>query len=168
MDAEAWLDAACEAVGFDRAAFLRDCRPYLTTEQALQLHRDGFTLGGHTCDHPNLVHLPWEEAAKEIVESSQFVADLTGMQRVPFAIPFNGVTLSRNRLETIQRDSRVIDLIYDTNNLRFEQDWVVNRVWGASAAGDAPGRSNLEKVVRLAHFLEPARELSRRLTRKPR
>jgi hypothetical protein len=39
---------------------------------------------------------------------------------------------------------------------------VVNRVWG-----DAPGRSNLEKIVRLAHFLEPARELSRRLTRKP-
>jgi peptidoglycan/xylan/chitin deacetylase (PgdA/CDA1 family) len=157
------LDAVCEAVGFDRAAFLRDCRPYLSTEQALQLHRDGFTLGGHTCDHPNLAHLPWEEAAREVVESSRFVADLTGKKHVPFAIPFNGVTLSRNRLDTVRCESGVIDLIYDTNNLRSERNWVVNRVWG-----DAPGRSNLEKIVRLAHFLEPARELSRRLTRKPR
>ena len=157
------LDAVCEAVGFDRAAFLHDCRPYLTTEQALQLHRDGFTLGGHTCAHPNLAHLLWEEAAREIVESSRFVADLTGKQHVPFAIPFNGVTLSRNRLDAVRRESGVIDLIYDTSNLRSERDWVVNRVWG-----DAPGRSNLEKIVRLAHFLEPARELSRRLTRKPR
>jgi hypothetical protein len=162
------LDAACEAMGLDRAAFLQDCRPYLSTEQAMQLHRDGFTLGGHTCDHPNLAHLPWEQAAEQIVASCRFVAQMTGKQRVPFAIPFNGVSLSRDRLEALRRETGVIDLIYDTNNLRLEREWIVNRVWADSPVGDAPGRSNLEDVVRWAHVLEPGRELCRRLTRKPR
>jgi hypothetical protein len=82
------LHAAREALGFDRAAFLRDCRPYLTIEQALRLHHDGFTPGAHGCDHSNLAHLPWEQAANGIIELCQFVSDLTGTQRVPFAIPF--------------------------------------------------------------------------------
>ncbi len=162
------LDAACRAAGFDPVAYLRDRRPYLTTEQALQLHRDGFTLGAHTCDHPELERLPWDEAARQTVESCRFVAGLTGRSRVPFAITFNGVTLSRDRLEALRSSSGVIDLVYDTNNLRVERNWIVNRIAGDLAAGDRPGRSNLEDVMRSAHLLEPARELARRINGRPR
>ncbi len=164
------LDAACEAVGFEPHAFLRERRPYMTTEQALTLARDGFTLGGHTCDHPNLADLPWDAAAAQIADSCRFVAELVGAPKVPIAIPFNGVMLSRERLDAVRAGCGAIDLVYDTNNLRRERPWVVNRVWCDSPEGDGPrsGRSNLADAVRAAHLLEPARALARRLKKRPR
>ena len=162
------MEAACAAVGFDAGAFLRERRPYMTVEQAVQLRRDGFTLGGHTCDHPNLAHLGWGEATGQIAESCRFVAELAGVKKVPFAIPFNGVMLSREKLAEVRVSSGVIDVVYDTNNLRRERGWIVNRVWCDSPEGDEEGRSNLGDAVRGAHLLEGARELGRRIKRRAR
>ena len=144
------LDAVCEAVGFDRGAFLQERRPYLSIHQVKQLNRDGFALGGHSCDHPHLSNLQWEQAAGQIVTSCSFIAQITGKRRVPFAIPFNGVTLSRDRLEALRRESGVIDLVYDTNNLRLERDWSPKLSRANLPAGDAIDRSNLEDMVRVA------------------
>jgi len=162
------LEAACRALRFDPAAYATERRPYLTVEQARRLRDDGFTLGAHTLDHPELDALPWETVERQVVESCRFVSDLAGRARVPFAITFNGVTLDRDRLDALRGSSGAIDLVYDTNNLREERPWIVNRIACDSAVGDRPGRSNLEDVIRSAHLLEPARALARRLKGRPR
>jgi peptidoglycan/xylan/chitin deacetylase (PgdA/CDA1 family) len=162
------LDAACRALAFDPRSYAVARRPYLTLDQVRRLRDDGFTLGAHTLDHPELDALPWATAERQIVESCRLVAGLAGRARVPFAITFNGVTLDRDRLDALRSGSGVVDLVYDTNNLREERPWIVNRIACDSAAGDRPGRSNLEDVIRSAHLLEPARELARRLKGRPR
>ena len=156
------IDALCESVGIDMGAFLRDRRPYMTKEQILQLHREGFTIGAHTQTHPRL----WElkdpsEVEREIIESCAAVRDFTGQAKVPFAFPFNGLWMDRDRIDAIRQKAGFIDLFYDSNNLMKDRDFVVNRVWADSPEGAAPTRSNLPRMLRRAHALEPIRAMKR-------
>jgi len=161
----AHVTEVCSALGVDIPAYLATVRPYMTSEQILDLHRDGFTIGAHTCDHPELWRLDWPDVVREIVDSCQVVRDLTGRDEVPFAIPFNGARLDRDALAELQRTTEGLGLIFDTNNLRIERDFLVNRVWCDSPVGAAPGASNVPHVMRRAHTLEPLRA-ARRLLRR--
>jgi peptidoglycan/xylan/chitin deacetylase (PgdA/CDA1 family) len=157
------VDAVCEILDIDVASFLRMRRPYLTREQICQLARDGFTIGAHTLNHPRLHQLPWDAVRREVLESCSWVRDLTGAERFPFAIPFNGLELDRGRLARLREEDGSMSLIYDTNNLMQDADFVVNRIWADSPRG-AGGGSNIPALLCKAHLLEPLRVLRRKLT----
>jgi peptidoglycan/xylan/chitin deacetylase (PgdA/CDA1 family) len=151
----------CEVLGVDTDEFLRREKPYMTREQILDLHRDGFTIGGHSCNHPELWLLDWENATREIVDSCDAVRELTNQDRVPFAFPFNGATLSRDKLVQLRREHPFLSLFYDTNNLRLEQKFIVNRIAGDTPAGCETGESNFPLLMREAYALEPLRQIKR-------
>src|SRR5262245_41535398 len=67
------VNAACDVLELDIDAFLRRERPYMTSEQIVDLARAGFTIGGHSCNHPELWLLDWKDAAREIVDSCDAV-----------------------------------------------------------------------------------------------
>lgn len=157
-------DALCDAVGIDVAAFLRTNKPYMTREEIVQLHRDGFTIGAHTRTHPRLWELKDErEVEREIVESCAAVRDWTGQATVPFAFPFNGLWMKRDRLDAIRKRCGFIDLFYDSNNLMRDRDFVVNRIWVDSPEGASAAVSNLPRLLRRAYALEPLRAMKRRM-----
>jgi len=157
------IDALCEALGVDIAAYLRERRPYLDESQLDSLLRDGFTLGAHTLEHPELAELPWMEASHQIAESCKRMRERTGRVRVPFAFPFNGLALPRGPLAALRDELGSIDLMYDTNNLMRDRAFIVNRIWC-----DFPARSledtNLPALLARAHALEPLRAARRRFT----
>lgn len=155
------VDAACELLGLDLGRFLRRERPYLTREQILDLSRDGFTIGAHSCDHPELWLLDWKDAAREIVDSCEIVRALTNQATVPFAFPFSGASLSREKLAQLRRELPFLSLFYDTNDLRLEGELIVNRIAGDTVAGCAPGTSNVPRLIREAYALEPLRQVKR-------
>jgi peptidoglycan/xylan/chitin deacetylase (PgdA/CDA1 family) len=158
------VDAACEFLGLDIAQVLRAERPYMTSEQILGLHRDGFTIGAHSCSHPRLHELSgWDEVEREIVDSCLAVRQLTGQKKVPFAIPFNGIHLDRERLAALRARHEIIGLLYDTNDLMRDRPFVLNRVWCDTPRGDSEDGSNLRFLIKRAHGLEPLRKLKRRL-----
>lgn len=157
------IDAACELLGIDVPALLREGRPFLSRDQILQLHREGFAIGAHTCNHPRLDRMAWQDARCEIEDSCCAVRDLTGRVEVPFAIPFEGLRLSRDVLAALLRERPFISLVYDSNDLMHDRDFVVNRVWCDSPAPDEPARSNLPFLLQRAHGLEPLRVIKRRV-----
>jgi peptidoglycan/xylan/chitin deacetylase (PgdA/CDA1 family) len=161
------IDSVCELLGLDIPAFLSERRPYLTRDEILQLHRDGFTIGAHSCNHPRLDRLSrvadWEAVRSEIVDSCTEIRKLTGQERVPFAIPFNGRALSRTALEEILDASGFISLVYDTNDLMRDAPRFVNRISVDTPLGIRAGGSNLGFLIQRAHALEPLRSLRRRL-----
>jgi peptidoglycan/xylan/chitin deacetylase (PgdA/CDA1 family) len=162
------IDAACECLGVDVPAFLRDRRPYMTREQIAQLHADGFTIGAHTSDHPELGKLAdWNEVRRQVRESCDFVREITGRARVPLAFPFNGLDLPRGALAALRDELGSIDLMYDTNNLMKDQFFIVNRIWCDTPEGATGERSNLPALLWRAHAFEPLRAIRRRMRGLP-
>jgi peptidoglycan/xylan/chitin deacetylase (PgdA/CDA1 family) len=156
------IDRCCELLGVDAHEALEKYRPYMTAAEVRQLADDGFTIGGHTMNHPELWLMPdWADVEREIIASCNWVREVTGQQRVPFAIPFNGKRLSRSRLADIRRKCDAIDLIYDTNNLARDAWFVVNRIHCDSTEGGYREGTNLDHLIRRAHALEPLRALKR-------
>jgi peptidoglycan/xylan/chitin deacetylase (PgdA/CDA1 family) len=155
------LQTLCELLALDIDEFLRRHKPYMTREQIVDLSRDGFTIGAHSCNHPELWLLNWADATREIVESCDVVRQLTLQPSVPFAFPFNGARLSRDKLAQLRREHPFVGLFYDTNDLRLERDFVVNRIGGDTPAGCEAGQSNFPLLMREAYALEPLRHIKR-------
>jgi peptidoglycan/xylan/chitin deacetylase (PgdA/CDA1 family) len=157
------IDAACECLSVDVPAFLRDRRPYMTREQIAQLYTEGFTIGAHTSDHPELGKLEnWNEVRRQVSESCDLVREITGRTLVPFAFPFNGLDLPRDGIASL-RDKLGIDLMYDTNNLIKDRSFIVNRIPCDTPEGANRERSNLPALLWRAYTLEPLRAIRRRM-----
>jgi len=120
----------CTRLGVDPLSYLRQARPYLTTQQIRQLGADGFTIGAHGLTHRRLQDLPRDEAEHEIVESCRIVRDITGQSSVPFAFPYFGGGMDRAWLADLRRRHEFIGLFFDTDGLREDEPFVVQRVFG--------------------------------------
>jgi peptidoglycan/xylan/chitin deacetylase (PgdA/CDA1 family) len=117
-------------IGVESDDYLCRAKPYLTTQQIRQLHADGFTIGAHGRNHRWLQDLPQDEAEREIVESCRIVRDITGQASVPFAFPYFGGGLDRAWLAGIRARHDFIGLFFDTDGLREDAPFVVQRVFG--------------------------------------
>ena len=124
------LDRLCQRLDVDVAGYVDKVKPYLSTEQILQLRSDGFTIGAHSCSHRRLQDLPLAEAEREIVESCRVIHDLTGQSSVPFAFPYFGGGLDRRWLAKLREQHPFIGLFFDTQGLRRDAPFVVQRVFG--------------------------------------
>lgn len=140
------LDLLCARLGVDVDGYLRSTRPYLSTEQILELHSQGFTIGAHTRSHPKLQRLTREDAEAEIVESCRIVRELTGQRSVPFAFPYSGWGLDRRWLAELRRQHDFIGLFFDTGGLRRDASFVVQRVFGERVSG----ARTMEEILRRA------------------
>lgn len=123
------LDEACRVLEVDAAAFLRDARPYLSSDDARRLAADGFTLGAHTLTHRLLRGLGDDAVEAEIVESCRAVGELAGTPEVPFAFPFHGRGLDRSFLAGIRARHPFVGLYFDTGGVKKDREFVLHRVW---------------------------------------
>ncbi len=113
-----------------RRAYVDKVKPYLSTEQILQLRANGFAIGAHSCSHRLLQDLTLAEAELEIVESCEVIHQLTGQASVPFAFPYFGEGLDRSWLAGIRERNPFVGLFFDTQGLRRDAAFVVQRVFG--------------------------------------
>ena len=149
---EATMDAACAALGVDVEGYLRDRRPYLTTEQARTLAADGFTLGGHGLAHARLGALADDAAVeREIAESCAAAAALSGRDEAPFAFPFHGDGVGRDLLAAVLARHRGIGTVFDTDRLRPDRPFVVHRIGADTPPRPGDARSTLPYVLREAY-----------------
>lgn len=133
-------------LGVDPQAYLREVQPYMTSGQIRALRRDGFAIGAHSRSHRLLQGLSRQDAAREIVESCRIVCDLAGQSAAPFAFPYTGGGLSRSWLDELRRSHPFIGLFFDTDGLREDEDFVVQRVFGERLGRDL----TLDAILRRA------------------
>jgi peptidoglycan/xylan/chitin deacetylase (PgdA/CDA1 family) len=126
----ALLEQLGQRLGVDAPGYVNKVRPYLSTEQILQLRSDGFTIGAHSLSHRRLQDLPRAEAEREIVESCRAIHTLTGQTSVPFAFPYFGDGLDRAWLAKLREQHPFIGLFFDTRGLRQDSPSVAQRVFG--------------------------------------
>ena len=140
------VDQLCQRLGVNVDRYVRLRKPYLSSEQILQLRSDGFTIGAHSCSHRRLQTLSGQEAEREIVESCRVIRDLTGQASVPFAFPYFGSGLDRQWLGELRQRYPFIGLFFDTQGLRRDSSFVVQRMFGERI--DETG--SLDRVLRRA------------------
>jgi peptidoglycan/xylan/chitin deacetylase (PgdA/CDA1 family) len=124
------LEELCLRLKIDAGEYVETVRPYLSTDQILQLRSDGFAIGAHSCSHRLLQQLPLAEAEREIVESCRVIHELTGQPSVPFAFPYFGGNLDRSWLAKLREQHPFIGLFFDTQGLRRDAEFMVQRVFG--------------------------------------
>jgi peptidoglycan/xylan/chitin deacetylase (PgdA/CDA1 family) len=143
---EAMLGRLAERLGVDPQDYVRRVQPYLTTAQIRQLHAEGFTIGAHGRSHRWLQDLPRAEAEHEIVDACRIVRGITGQDEVPFAFPYFGGGLDRAWLAGLREQHDFIGLFFDTDGLREDEPFVVQRVFGERFGQD----STLDEILRRA------------------
>jgi peptidoglycan/xylan/chitin deacetylase (PgdA/CDA1 family) len=156
------IDSACRTLGIDTDAYLRTVRPYLTTAQIRTLAADGFTIGAHGTSHQRLGVMTEAEARAEIVTACDLVSKIVpgeGSGRVPFAFPFNGRGVEREMMRTIRDTNSQVGLFFDSTELAFEPDFVINRLVVDDPAGATERESNLPSRIRRAYAREIVRPL---------
>jgi peptidoglycan/xylan/chitin deacetylase (PgdA/CDA1 family) len=147
-DDVAGIDRACKLLNVNVAAYLANRRLFVSSSQVRQMSAEGFTIGAHGINHQPLVGRSPESITREIVNSAQTIRDLTGQAHVPFAFPYEGLSINRGILASILARHPFIQLFFDSGGLHRDAPFLVNRVF-ADAPSDSSG-SNLPEVFKAA------------------
>ena len=156
------IDALCRLLGVDVKAYLESRRPYLTSEEIRRLSEDGFAIGAHSVRHQQLGSLTDTEMEEDITESCKAIMALTGQKEVPFAFPFSADGVSRDALQALRKRHGYIGLLFDTNGVRLDRDFIVSRMCGDWPGNSDPAKSNLPRRLVRA-YLEDLALRGRRL-----
>lgn len=73
-------------------------RALLSAEQIRLLAEEGMTIGSHTCTHPHLTEIPFQQAEEEIARSKHELEELLGREVVHFAYPYGQVNIGIREL----------------------------------------------------------------------
>lgn len=147
-ESEPLLDRMCGLARVDAARYLAQQRPYMTSDQVRTLARDGFTIGGHALRHVALGAFSPETIRAEMVESCEYVARLTGTERVPFAFPYDANGVSRDLIARIRAENPFIGLCFDSGEMRPDREFMLNRLIVDAPGVIGGGRSNLGGYLR--------------------
>ena len=75
--------------------FLKDYRPYLSSEQIKSLIGQGFTIGAHSCSHPYYEDISLDEQLKETTDCLEILRSNFGVKEKLFAFPFTDHGVSK-------------------------------------------------------------------------
>ena len=90
-----YLDICARVMDLDFEHYLRNRKPYLTEEQVESLLRKGFSVGGHSVDHPLFSDLDLGEQIHQTRECMRYLRERFSIGFKAFAFPFvsNGVPM---------------------------------------------------------------------------
>jgi len=157
---EPLIDRVCDLLEVDIPGFLRTRQPFLTRAQIQEMQAEGFVFGAHTRRHPKLSTISQGEQAAEIVESCQFVCEMTGQDQVPFAFPFSGSGVDRDFLARLRTEHPHIGPLFDTQKLRRDRPFIFQRIWADQPVPGVLPERNLAHWLRDAYIREMNRSYS--------
>jgi len=118
---EVILDSVAERAGIDFETFLKKRKPYLTTEQILDLQNKGFSIGAHSYNHPEFWKISEQKQLAQIRESMHWINQVVQPDIKTFAFPFTDDGVSATVLETIQKEN-ICDVTFGTAGLKYDSN----------------------------------------------
>ncbi len=110
------LDEIANVMNIDFSDYLLVNKPYLTSNQINKLIESGFTIGGHSIDHPLYSLLSLEEQLHQTIESVKFVRERFHLSYGAFAFPHSDHSVSKEFFARLSH-SGLIDLSFGTAGL---------------------------------------------------
>jgi peptidoglycan/xylan/chitin deacetylase (PgdA/CDA1 family) len=110
------LDDVAEAMEIDFRAYLLANKPYLTSNQVNALIKGGFTIGGHSIDHPLYTSITIEDQLYQSIESVREIRERFSLGYGAFAFPHSDAGVSKIFFTRFY-ESGLIDLSFGTNGM---------------------------------------------------
>ena len=109
------LDTISALLDIDFQDYLKNQRPYLTTDMLTEMQTKGFTIGAHSIDHPQFSKISEEEQIRQIVESCSYVKTVFNESHSFFSFPFTDENISASVFNAIDNQ---IDLSFGIKGIR--------------------------------------------------
>lgn len=112
------LDEMAVKLEIDWYDFLQNYRPYLTTNQAKELTKMGFTIGAHSLDHPEFWLISPDAQYEQIKKSMEWLQLLKQPLKV-FAFPFTDDAVPAEVFRKMY-DAKICDITFGTAGLKYD------------------------------------------------
>jgi len=104
--------------GVDFDAYLKEQRPYLSSQQIKELIGQGFTFGAHSIDHPLFNQLSIEEQMHQTKESIKTVCHQFNIDYKVFSFPFTDDGVEASFFKTIKEE---VDVTFGCAGLKKQE-----------------------------------------------
>jgi peptidoglycan/xylan/chitin deacetylase (PgdA/CDA1 family) len=94
-------------------------KPYLNCAELDELHNQGFHIGAHSMNHPEMWLLNEDEQFNQITESMQWVSKRYNPEIRAFAFPFTDDGISLSLFNRVQQ-SGLVDVTFGTAGLKYD------------------------------------------------
>ncbi len=113
------LDETAELLELDFNDFLKNEKPYLSATQIKELSHKGFTIGGHSHEHPEFWKIPEKKQLKQVRESMQWVNENIKPKIKAFAFPYTDNKVSASFIKKLQKKG-ICDITFGTSGLKYD------------------------------------------------
>ena len=96
--------------------FMEQMKPYLTTSQIKELSDSGFDIGSHSCSHPDLSKVSWNNYKDEVINSVIKLKEITNQEIISFSYPFGKRASDENESKLINRYPELISSLVGIRN----------------------------------------------------
>lgn len=107
------LDKVAAIAEVDIDQYVVTERPYLSSEQVVDLIRQGFTIGAHSVDHPLYADLSPLEQITQTRQSMEFIVNRFGVQTRAFAFPHTDTGVGPEFFDAMF-DTGILDVSFGT------------------------------------------------------
>ena len=94
-------------------------QPYMSYDDLVKLNNNGFTIGAHSLNHPEMWTLTENEQLHQINESMQWVTKHFNPEIKAFSFPFTDYGISKTVFKKIEKNNN-IDVTFGTAGLKFD------------------------------------------------
>ena len=103
-------------LGLSFEEYLKQQRPFMSSDEIGTLVQQGFAIGGHSIDHPYYTQLSLEQQLKQTLDSVNFLTERFHIPYRAFAFPHSDAGVSREFFEKILNMKDGLDVIFGTAN----------------------------------------------------
>lgn len=114
---EKTMDMLAETLGFSFNNYLTNEQPYLTTSHINELINDGFTIGGHSINHPLYKSITEEEQVRQTIESVNTLVQKFNLNYKVFSFPFTDDGIKNDFYNKVNTQ---LDLTFGTAGLKTD------------------------------------------------
>jgi peptidoglycan/xylan/chitin deacetylase (PgdA/CDA1 family) len=108
------IDRIGQLLNINFEEHLENYKPYLTSDHIENLINSGFTIGGHSIDHPLFPELSTDEQVTQATMSVEYIKNRFGLDYQVFAFPYSDKNIGKSFFDRI---SDKIDITFGTSGL---------------------------------------------------
>lgn len=114
------IQTLANKLNLDFQSFLDEYQPYMSLNQLKDWVREGFSLGGHSLNHPYYHLIDIEEQKRQTIGSIHFLKQTLDIDYKSFAFPFSDAGVSSHFYNELYQNQE-LDISFGTSGAKYDE-----------------------------------------------